>query len=112
MVKSYSRHQKTVALSSAEAEFHDMVAASSEALGVQALMRDMGMELDGDFYSDASAALGISQGLGCGKVQHVRTKALWVKEVRLIGRLKYSMVLGSANPADILSKHVPADLLD
>ena len=34
IVKSYSRQQKTVALSSAEAELHAMVAASAEALGI------------------------------------------------------------------------------
>ena len=38
-VKSYSRQQRTVALSSAEAELHGMVAASAESIGIIGLLR-------------------------------------------------------------------------
>ena len=112
LIKSYSRQQKTVALSSAEAELHAMVAASAEALGVIGLCRDMGMKMEGEVYTDSSAALGITQRLGNGKVRHLRVQALWVQEVRCTRRLGYKKVLGSRNPADILTKHVPKDLLD
>ena len=47
LIKSYSRQQKTIALSSAEAELHAMVAASAEALGIMALCKDMGMVVEG-----------------------------------------------------------------
>ena len=61
ITKSYSRQQKTIALSSAEAELHAVVAASSETLGVVSFCRDMGMTVDGEAYVDSSAALGIVQ---------------------------------------------------
>ncbi len=112
IVKSYSRQQKTVALSSAEAELHAMVAASAETLGVIGLCRDMGIAIEGEVYTDSSAALGITQRLGNGKVRHLRVQALWVQEVRCTKRLSYKKVLGSRNPADILTKHVPKDLLN
>ncbi len=112
LVKSYSRQQKTVALSSAEAELHAMVAASAETLGIIGLCRDMGMEIAGEVYADSSAALGIAQRSGVGKVRHLRVQALWVQEVRCTGRLGYKKVLGTRNPADILTKHVPVELLD
>ena len=112
IVKSYSRQQKTVALSSAEAELHAMVAASAEALGIVSLLADMGVEAVGEVYADSSAALGIAQRQGMGKVRHIRTQALWVQEVRATGRLAYKKVLGSRNPADILTKHVASPLLD
>ena len=111
LIKSYSRQQKTVALSSAEAELHAMVAASAETLGIMGLCKDMGMSLSGEVFADSSAALGIAQRTGTGKVRHLRVQALWVQEVRTTGRLRYKKVLGSRNPADILTKHVPAELL-
>ena len=63
-------------------------------------------------YADSSAALGISQRIGIGKVRHLRTQSLWVQETRVTGRLSYKKVLGTKNPADILTKHVPSDLLN
>ena len=112
VIKSYSRQQKTVALSSAEAELHAAVAASAETLGVVGLCSDMGFEISGEVYADSSAAIGIAQRSGMGKVRHLKVQALWVQDVRSTGRLSYKKVLGSRNPADVLTKHVPKDLLD
>ena len=111
-IKTYSRQQKTVALSSAEAELHAMVAASAETLGVIGLCEDLGMRMMGEILADSSAALGISNRTGVGKVRHLRIQALWVQEVRSTGRLGYKKVLGTLNPSDVLTKHVPGDLLD
>jgi hypothetical protein len=111
VLKTYSRQQKTVALSSAEAELHAMVAASAEALGIVSLMKDMGVDAMGEVYADSSAALGIAQRQGMGKVRHIWTQALWVQEVRATGRLSYKKVLGTRNPSDILTKHVASTLL-
>ena len=111
MIRSWSRQQKVVALSSAEAELYAMVAASAECLGLIAYARDLGMTMSGEIYADSSAALGIAQRCGIGKVRHLRTQSLWVQEVRLTKRLTYKKVLGTKNPADILTKYVPAELL-
>ena len=81
LLKTYSRQQKTVALSSAEAELHASVAASAEALGIVALMKDMGVDAIGEVYADSSAALGIAQRQGMGKVRHIWTQAVCVQEV-------------------------------
>ena len=112
VLKTWSKQQKTVALSSAEAELHAMVAASAETLGIIALMADMGMRVEGEVYSDSTAALGIAQRSGIGKLRHVRTQALWVQEVRAEGRLSYKKVLGSRNPADALTKYMAGTLMD
>ena len=48
VIKTYSRQQKTIALSSAEAELHAMVANSAEVLGIIGLCRDLGMKLTGE----------------------------------------------------------------
>ena len=41
MIKRYSKQQKVLALSSAEAETYGMVACSAELLGIQSCARDM-----------------------------------------------------------------------
>ena len=112
VIKSYSRQQRVVALSSAEAELYAMVAASAESLAIIAYARDLGVSLGGEVYSDSAAALGITNRAGIGKVRHLRTQGLWVQEVRVAGRLHYKKVLGTKNPSDVLTKHVPGELLE
>ena len=100
-----------VALSSAEAELYAMVAASAETLAIIAYARDLGIDMQGEIHADSSAALGIAQRAGIGKVRHLRTQGLWVQEARATGRLKYFKVLGTKNPSDVLTKFVPAELM-
>ena len=99
-----------IALISAEAELYAMVAASAETLALAAYARDLGLGLDCELYCDSAAALGISQRAGIGKVRHLRTQGLWVQEVRISGRITYKKVLGEKNPADLLTKHMSAEL--
>ena len=80
MFKSYSKHQKVLALSSAQAETYGMVACSAELLGIQSCARDMGLVYDGTIFADASAAPGIVMRRGIGKVRHIRTQSLWLQE--------------------------------
>ena len=68
--------------------------------------------MGGEVFTDSAAALGISQRAGIGKVRHLRTQGLWVQEVRVSGRLAYRKVLGTKNPSDVLTKHVPGELLE
>ena len=110
VIKTYSRQQKVVALSSAEAELYATVAASAEALAAAAYARDVGMPLECELYCDSSAALGIAQRAGIGKVRHLRTQGLWVQEVRVSGRIVNKKILGTKNPADLMTKHMTADL--
>ena len=110
VIKSYSKQQKVLALSSAEAETYGMVACSAELLGIQACAEDMGMKLQGVVYADASAALGIVQRRGVGKVRHIRTQSLWLQEAHATKRLGYEKIDGARNPSDLMTKHL-ADTL-
>ena len=112
LVKSFSKQQKVVALSSAEAETYALVLASCETLGIQAYAADLGIVLSAEMFADASAALGIIARAGLGKVRHLRTQALWLQETRQEGRLKFTKVPGEANPADAGTKYMAAPLLD
>ena len=112
LLKTYSRQQKTIALSSAEAELYGMTACSSELLGMQACAADLGMKLNVSIYADASAALGIVQRLCIGRVRHVKTQSLWLQEAHAQRRIAFEKVDGSRNPADLLTKHMTELLLD
>ena len=69
-----------------------MVACSAELLGIQAFAADMGIQLEGTIYADASAALGIVQLRGIGKVRHIRTQSLWLQEAHATKRLAFEKI--------------------
>ena len=112
LIKTYSRQQKQIALSSAEAQLYALVAASAEAMGLVAYAYDLGIALKPTVHTDASAALGIAQRRGLGKVRHVRTQALWIQQAHADKTLGYCKVPGTDNPSDVLTKHVPSEILD
>ena len=106
VIKSYSKQQKVLALSSAEAETYGMVSCSAEVLGIQSCAKDMGLGYDGTIYADASAALGIVQRRGIGKVRHIQTQSLWLQEAHATKRLGFEKIDGSRNPSDLMTKHL------
>ena len=105
-IKSWSRQQNLVSLSSAEAELYGIVKSSSEALGCQALAKDLGHQRGVRIYADASAALGIVHRKGLGKVRHIDTNTLWIQQAACSKRIEYLKVNGTLNPADALTKHL------
>ena len=60
-------------------------------------------------HVDASAALGIAQRRGVGKVRHLDTGTLWVQEQDLKDKVKMVKVKGDQNPADAFTKYLPHD---
>ena len=104
LIKASSKTQANIALSSGEAEFYSMVGATSEALGLKAMMVDYEDGLDPWLYVDASAAIGVAQRTGLGKIRHLDTGSLWLQEAvkkKQIGILK---VKGTENPSDLMTK--------
>ena len=79
LIRTISRTQANIALSSAEAELYAMVHAGSEGLGARAMGLDFGMSLMPHLHVDASAAIGIAQRKGLGKVRHLDTRLLWIQ---------------------------------
>ena len=61
---------------------------------------------------DASAALGIAQRKGVGKVRHLSTGTLWLQEQELKDILKIQKIPGSENIADIFTKNLGQALLE
>ena len=54
--------------------------------------------------SDASAAIGIVQRTGLGKVRHLATADLWIQQKIKNGEIEIAKVPGKINPADLLRK--------
>ncbi len=110
--KHWSTTQKIVTFSSGEAERAGIVKASAEALGLQSLAKDLGFDRQVSVYADSSAAIGICKRSGIGRVRHLAVGQLWVQEKVRSGEITLCKVLGTDNPADLLTKHVPRDTAD
>ena len=103
-IKSWSATQKTIALSSGEAELTALVKCSCEVIGAIQLAEDWDMSLEGEVHVDSSAALGVVSRQGAGKLRHVRVGQLWVQQKSEDGELHYKKVKGTENPADAMTK--------
>ena len=112
LIKSWSKTQSLVALSSAESELYACVKSAAEALGVMAILKDLGMEVSTKVFADASAALGIIARKGLGKVRHIDTSFLWIQEASAKRAVQFEKVKGNANMADLMTKYVPREILD
>ena len=106
VVKTYSRNQKTVALSSGEAELYAIVSGTSEALGIQSIIRDFGRDGYVVVNTDSIAAIGITKRSGNGRIRHLQTQFLWIQELVVGGRISIYKVPGNVNPADLMTKYL------
>lgn len=96
-----------MALGSAEAELYGLVRASSEAIGLASLHKDLGTSLRCTVMVDASAAFAIVARQGVGRVRHLDTPFLWVQDTSMSGAIKHGTIDGTANGADLFSKSMP-----
>ena len=82
-------------------------------LGAASIIRDLGWEYEHalEIRTDASAAIGIANRIGIGKIRHIETNQLWLQQKVLEGKLVVSKVKGEDNLADALTKPVDGKLL-
>ena len=111
LVKHWSSTQKKTALSSGEAELSGVLKGSSEGLGLQSVLHDLGLQRDLVVRTDASAALGICRRHGLGKVRHLAVGQLWAQERLKAGDFRLFKHPGDLNPGDLLTKHVQRELV-
>ena len=67
-IRSWSKTQWSIAQSSAESELISTVRGATEGIGLVSLGRDLGIEVLIRLHVDASAALGIVERRGVGRV--------------------------------------------
>ena len=107
VLKTYSKGQAVIALSSAEAEQYGLVSAASHLLGETSLAQDWGIKLPPRIYMDATAGIAIGSRRGLGRVKHIDTVFLWAQSMITEGRIRLSKVGADDMLADVLTKHVP-----
>ena len=109
LIKSWSRTQDAVTLSSAEAELVALGKLAMETLGIRTMCREWQLAKEGQtskLYADASAALSIAKRQGAGKMRRINVKSLWLQEKAVQEELSYEKIRGEDNPSDGLTKHV------
>ena len=111
LLKHWSSTQRTLALSSGEAELTGILKGTSEGLGMKSLAADLGISLEVHVKTDASAAVGICRRTGIGKVRHLAVGQLWVQERLRAGDFALYKYPGDQNQGDLLTKHVPSALV-
>ena len=108
MLKAWSKTLTTLCLSSGESELAALAKGAAEGLGVQSIMRDFGMEIRVEMHSDATAAIGIAQRQGLGRIRHVATADLWVQQRLKAGDFTVAKVNGLDNISDLMTKALDA----
>ena len=90
-----------------------MVKATSVAIGIQTIMKDMGVKHEGAIavMSDASAAIGIANRIGIGKVRHIEVNQLWLQDKVYRKEVEIVKVATERNLADALTKPVSAEII-
>ena len=85
-----------------------VVRATTEAIGLTQLAASWGISLSASVHVDSSAALAVVSRQGNGRLRHVRIGHLWIQEVASSEEVRFAKVRGYSNPADCLTKHLPA----
>ena len=73
---------------------------------MQSLLKDLGWHLKIRIHSDATAAIGICRRKGLGKIRHLATTDLWIQDKVRSKTIELLKILGTENPADVLTKYV------
>ena len=76
-IRTYSKGQGVIALSSGEAEYYGLTGGLSAALGDFSLAEDWSVKLAAHAIMDATAGIAIGSRRGLGKVKHIDTVFLW-----------------------------------
>ena len=82
LIKTWSKDQAVIALSSGEAELYAAGRAAREGIGIKSMAEELGWKMDVTIEIDAAAAQGMMQRRGLGKMRHVAVQELWVQRPR------------------------------
>ena len=103
-LKAYTRKQKVIAKSSAEAELYAAALGVSEAKGVESMMCDLGFAVKPVLSIDAKATEHILHRKGIGKLKHMDVAYLLVQDEIRSQRLRVRRARSEENVADLGTK--------
>lgn len=75
------------------------------------LVQEMGVSMKSFLRLDASAALGILQRKGVGKIRHLGVGCLWLREKEARGQIRLANESGETSPADIGTNHPSEEVM-
>ena len=101
-----------MALSSAESELYAIVKACAEAMRLLCLMKDRKKQMACVLLRDASAALGVVQRQGLGKLRHVDCNFLFVQRLNAERTVRFVKVQSANNLAELCAKSVSQEVLE
>jgi hypothetical protein len=90
---------------------HGIAKGIQNAIGFQAMAKDISMTRKIRVHSDATAAIGIARRRGLGKLRHLDVEDLWVQHKVRSKQVELLKVDGKVNPADIFTKYVDYPIL-
>jgi hypothetical protein len=111
LLRASSNTQTVVATSSGESEFYAIVRGTSFGLGAKSMAADLGMTVELEVETDASAGRGIALRLGAGKIRHLHTQYLRVQGTFNRREAKLNKIDGDKNQADLMTKHLEQQAL-
>ena len=112
VLASWSRTQKSVSLSSAEAEFYAIVTGATESIYMQTLLSELDYQVGIRIRTDSSAAAAFAQKPGLGKLKHIQLREAFLKDLVSEGVIVLEKVRGTANCSNVLTKPVQAAELE
>jgi hypothetical protein len=108
LIHAHARTIRDVSLSSGEAEFYGIVAATGEGLYVQEILKDIGLPTSLKILTDASTARAICVREGVGKVRHLAARLLWIQQKVQDKAIKVDKIGTGDKCADIGTKNLNA----
>ena len=113
VIKVWSKTQSVIAKSSAESELYGAIKGACEGLGISSLLRDLGdISCKVRMHLDASAAIGIIERKGLNRVRHIDVDVLWLQQQYARRILPIRKILGTKNPADLMTKNLARTIID
>jgi hypothetical protein len=105
-IKTYSKGQGVVSLSSGESEYYALVSGASNLLGEVSTAKDWGLQPESEVFMDASAGIAMGSRRGLGKAKHVDTQYHWVQDRVAKRYFRLKKVDTGDMLADVLTKPV------
>ena len=107
LVVSWSRTQKSVALSSCESEYLSLCAGAAEGLYVKRLLEFVLQDSAVlRLYTDSSSCLGFANRSGVGRLKHLDTRRLWLQNEVKNRTLELQKVPTQLNISDLNTKRL------
>ena len=103
-LKAYTRKQKIIARSNAEAELYAAALGASESKGIVSLLRDLGYAKKPVLAIDAQATEHILHRQGIGKLKHKDVAYLWIQDEIRSHRVRVRRFRSEDNVADLGTK--------